>query len=320
MTFGLDRVLAGQDQIITRRQALGYLTPDQIGARLGRRWQVILPGVYAAFTGGLSHRQRLRAALLAYGEAAMLSDLTGLRAHRIPYLPDETLVRVLVPDSVHKSSRQFVVARRTTRPPRAVVIDGAAVAPVYRALSDFVLRDGDERESLAVAAAAVQLGRVSVQQLVDEAEAGPARGRPRLLRTIAALQSGIRSAPEDDFRRIVRSSRILPEPSWNPRLVLPSGAVVSPDALFADAGVVHETNGRDVHAGFRDFDDMQRRHDELTAAGLTVLHNSPRRLRESAADVLAEVERCYRRLAGRGLPAGVRLLTPSNAPLRGLSA
>jgi hypothetical protein len=320
MTPAIDAIFARQDQLITRRQALRHVTEDEVAARLGRRWQVVLPGVYASFTGALSPRQRLRAALLAAGDDAVLNDLDALRAHGVPYLPPEPLVRLLVPDTVHRTSRQFIVIRRTTRMPPAVIVDGFRVAPAARATCEFAARHPDERESLAVVAAAVQLGKVSVEQLVAETRLGPARGRPRLVRMIGVLGDGIRSAPEDDFRRLVARSKVLPPPLWNPRVRLPSGRKVHPDALFVDAALVHETNGRDVHAGFEDFQDMQRRHDEMTAAGLTVLHNAPRRLREDGPSVLAEVEQCYARLDRRGLPPGVSLVSPSNAALHGESA
>ena len=53
---------------------------------------------------------------------------------------------------------------------------------------------------------------------------------------------------------------------------------------------------------------MQERHDAMTTAGLTVLHNSPRRIRARGETVLREFEACYRANAGRGLPPGVLLL------------
>jgi hypothetical protein len=320
MTPAIDAIFARQDQLITRRQALCEVTEDEVAARLGRRWQVVLPGVYASFTGALSPRQRLRAALLAAGDHAVLNDLDALRAHGVPYLPPDPVIRLLVPGTVHRTSRQFMVIRRTTRMPPAVVLDGLPVAPAARALCEFAARHPDERESLAVAAAAVQLAKVSIEQLAVEARRGPSRGRPRVVRMIGVLGGGIRSAPEDDFRRLVGRSRSLPTPLWNPRLRLPSGRHVHPDALFVQAALVHETNGREVHAGFEDFQDMQRRHDEMTAAGLTILHNAPRRLRDDGPSVLAEVEQCYARLDGRGLPVGVSLVTTSNAALHGETA
>jgi hypothetical protein len=140
------------------------------------------------------------------------------------------------------------------------------------------------------------------------------------MRVIEALEAGIRSAPEEDFRRIVQRRRDLPEPLWNCLLRLPDGRKICPDALFVDAAVIHETNGRMYHAseaaGPDAFEDMQRRSDALVAAGFTVLHNSPHRIQHESRAVLAELVRCYQRNAGRGLPAGVVMLRtgPPGAP------
>ena len=101
---------------------------------------------------------------------------------------------------------------------------------------------------------------------------------------------------------------MLPTPICNALLRLPDGQHISPDALFLDAGVVHETNGRVAHHRDDLFDDMQARHDAMTSAGLTVLHNPPRRLATHARLIIAQVERCYLRNKGRGLPPGVNIV------------
>jgi hypothetical protein len=308
----MDELLRLQDGVITRKQALGWLTPDALHHRLGRRWQVLLPGVYLAAQGPPTARQKMRAALLFVGPGGLLSDTTALRVMGVPYLPVDQMVRVLIPDAVQRLSREFVVVRRSTRMPERLSVSGMDSAPPVRALCEFGLRHPNERESLAVFAAAVQRRLATVDELMAEAAAGPARGRPRLLRVIAPLAAGIRSAPEADFRSIVDQSRVLPTPLWNPTIELADGRRFSPDALFVDAGLVHETNGRRFHApderGDGLFDEMQRRHDALVSAGLVVLHNSPRRIAEEPAQVRAEVETCYRRHRGSGLPKNVRLI------------
>src|SRR5262245_13898717 len=110
-------VFASQDQLVTRKQALHYLTQDEIASRLGHTWRIVLPGIYASSVGPISARQRLRAALLHAGPTAMLNDTSALAAYRLPYLPVDKHVRVLVADNVQRTSRDFVVVRRTTRLP-----------------------------------------------------------------------------------------------------------------------------------------------------------------------------------------------------------
>ncbi|HVX69112.1 MAG TPA: hypothetical protein VHA79_05415 [Mycobacteriales bacterium] len=317
MPDSLESWIAVQDGLITRQQALAFLSDAAIQRRLGRRWQVVLPGVYKADRSPLSEIQRVRAALLYAGSDAMLNDTSALRVHGLPYVPDEAAVRVLIPDSVQRASRQFVVIKRTWRLPTSVVVGGLPTAPLDRALCEFAARHDSERDSLAVLAAAVQQRQVRLGSLIEEAHAGQARGRPRLLRVLMPIEAGVRSAPEADFRALVARSRLLPTPLWNCLIELPDGTVFSPDALFEDAALIHEVNGRQFHAadeaGEDVFEAMQRRHDLLVAAGVTALHNSPRRLRRDADSVLREVEEVYLRRAGRGMPPGVKILR--TAPL-----
>jgi hypothetical protein len=57
------------------------------------------------------------------------------------------------------------------------------------------------------------------------------------------------------------------------------------------------------------FEDMQERGDALTTAGFVVLNNPPSRIRLCGREVIAQVERCHQMHDGRGLPAGVTLLS-----------
>jgi hypothetical protein len=309
MTLAIELLLKTQDGLITRQQALESLSQAEISSRLGKFWQVVLPGVYAGFTGALTARHRMRAALLHAGPGALVNDQSALRAYRVPFVPDDMFSRVLVGAAVQRSSGEFVVVRRTTRLPKPTVVDGLPTVPLERALCEFVARHPDERDGFAVLAAAVQRRQVGIERLTVEITRSANRGRPKLVRGIAKLGIGLRSVAEDDFRRLLTRSAVLPEPLWNPLIRLPGGLELRPDALFVESALVHETNGRAFHADDDAFEAMQRRNDALVAAGLTVLHNAPRRIRTESARVLAELEECHARLAGRGLPPGVDLLT-----------
>src|SRR3954454_20339567 len=78
---------AGQSGLVTRAQALDAYSPQQLRTLLARQWQRVLPGVYATFTGQLTHKQRCRAALLYCGKDALLSDVTALTLLGTKYLP-----------------------------------------------------------------------------------------------------------------------------------------------------------------------------------------------------------------------------------------
>lgn len=304
----IDQTLAAQDMVITRKQALTHLSESALRHRLERSWRILLPGVYLAATGAPSPRQRRIAALLYGGDDAQLADQTALAAYGVRYLPADDTIYLLVPATDTRVSRDGVRVRRTHRLPRPRVVDGLRHVPPARALAEFAARIADDRTACAVLADAVQRRIAPGPHLVEELRHMTGRGAGSARRVGEWISLGARSAAEVDFLALCKRSSILPAPLVNPLLELPSGELVSPDALFVDAALVHETNGREHHAADDRFDDMQARHGLMTSAGLTVLHSSGRQLRQQQARVLSETERCYLRNRGRGLPPGVRLL------------
>jgi hypothetical protein len=309
MTHQLNAIIERQEGIIRRSQALEEMSLDRMRHALGRSWQILMPGVYATFTGFVSERQRLRAALLYAGDAALLADVTALGRYGVRYLPKSAEIHVLIPASVKRASRDGVLVRRTHRLPLPRQIDRLPYCPPERALVEASARICDRRTSTAVIADAVQRSIALPERLALELPHLTGRGsnvaRAAILDVIGL---GARSAPEADFLCLCGKYNELPTPLVNPLLKLPSGMRVSPDSLFLDSAVVHETNGRGPHADEDAFESMQVRHDALTAAGFTVLHNSPRSLSLESDRVMEEVVTCVTRHAGRGLPAGVTLL------------
>ncbi|HVW81704.1 MAG TPA: hypothetical protein VHB69_12280 [Mycobacteriales bacterium] len=304
----LEQIIRRQDGVVTRAQALESLTTGALQHRLGRHWQIALPGVYLTSTGAPTDRQRLRAALLYGGSSAQLADATALAAYGARYLPADSTIRLLLPASERRVNRDGVVVRRTHRLPTARTIDGLPYSPPARALADFAARIGDDRTATAVIADAVQRRLVDRRSVLEELTHVTGRGAAVANRVAKWVAAGALSAPEAEFLALCERSKVLPTPLINPLLELPSGQRFSPDALFVDAGLVHETNGRDGHAADDRFDDMQARHRAMTAAGFVVLHSSPRQLRTTPSQVLAELEACYRQRAGTGMPPDVRLL------------
>lgn len=310
----LNDLFSRQDGVITRQQALRYVSDDTIAGRLGKTWRVLLPGIYSMTTDKPTRHQLLRAGLLFGGPTAQLSDVTALQQHQLFDQSIECPVHLLVSSSTQRASRDFVVIRRTTRLPDPDRIGGLPAAPPYRAVCEYILRTPDYWDGLAVASAALQRRRICLDELDSELSAGPAKGRPRLRRVVENLRAGIRSAPEGAFRDLYCTCRSLPQALWNPLIELPGGVRISPDCLVVDAGLVHEVNGRKHHAeaeaGLDAFVDMQRRADIMIAADLRVLSNAPVRIFREGASVISEFTTVYRRERGRGLPAGVRILRP----------
>jgi hypothetical protein len=305
-------LLDAQHNVLSREQATGAgLTRRAIDHRLRRGlWQRLLPGVYLVQLGRPSRRQAQIAALLFAGEGAALDDVdaceaAGLRAMSCV----EGVVFVVVPRGSPARSHDFVRIRQTQQPfvtfwasgTRRCLEPAAALVAMSR-------RVRDQTAVLAAFSEAVQRRVVTLDRLESAHLDGPRKNRQAAEQALFDLGAGVRSVPERGFRRLAVTSLVLPPLLYNRRLRLPTGRIVVPDALALEAGLVHETNGRGPHAREDLFESMQERHDAMTAAGLVVLHNSPRRIRISGPLVIAEFEECYRINVGRGLPPGVELL------------
>lgn len=293
----------------SREQALCCVGEKGLRQRMSAGWQVIFPGVYAAFGGPLEPQQRMWASYLYAGAAAVFTDRLVLEASGIRFLPDEdpTHLHLLLPWDQSRKSTSLLKVTRTRYMPEPHQLDGFAVAPLERALIDFGVRIRDDRSVLAALADAVQRRKVSVGALEKALKTAPKQGRAAVSAAVEALRAGVRSVPEQDFRAIASGVR-TPTVLFNPLLQLPSRRRISPDALIEECGLVHETNGRLAHEEDDLFESMQERHDVMTAAGLTALHNAPRRLLADRSLVALEWRQCARRLAGRGMPAGVIVL------------
>ncbi len=250
------------------------------------------------------------AALLYAGPRAAIDGADACRFHGVrAVVPDEDRIDVVIPWGDPARSRQFLRVRRTVAPFTVVTTDRLRYLAAPAAVVAAARRLKQERAVTALLGDALQRRIVTFDELVTAHIQGSPHHARLTDRALAALGSGALSAPEVDFVNLVAASLVLPRPLCNPLLRLPGGRVLSPDALFPDARLVHETNGRAAHARADQFADMQERHDALTAAGFTVLHNTPRRLRLHGREVIAEVERCYARLEGSGLPPGVTMLS-----------
>jgi hypothetical protein len=307
----LPGLILTQDHVLGRIQALeAGMTTHAIEHRLkSRQWQRMLPGVYLTAPTEPSRRQMLVAALVYAGPRSAIDDVDACRYHGLRGIAiDELIVHVVVPGWSAARSRGFVVVRRTDRP--IVTVDTERLRYVDAATAVVVAARGVRRDRAALAAISEALQRrvTTYDQLVRAHVQGPPRGARTVSHALASLSAGAASAPEVDFLELVAMSSMLPAPVCNVLLRLPCGRLISPDALFLASAVIHETNGRGPHARADLFEDMQERHDVLTAAGFTVLHNSPRRLLREPRAVLSEVERCHLREDGRGLPPGVTIL------------
>lgn len=304
----LTDVLADQDGLITRQQALDAgMTPEALrhAIRPGGPWQRLERGLYAAFTGRLSDRQRLLATVMRLGPEAMISGADACRAYGLRYLPTQSRPLVLVPDRVRRQASVHVAVRRLRRPPQARTVAGLPVAPVERAVADATLVDPvlhpmglGLQDVRALVCESVQRRLTTPDRLRAVLSTVPRRGSRHLRTAVDDVTAGVWSAPECEFRDLVRTSHVLPEPRWN--TPLPDLPHITPDGWWDEARLVSEVDSDEYHRFGLSPEQTRRRHSEMVAAGWTVMSVSPARIRRFPRSVLLEIESAYRLGLRRG--------------------
>ena len=215
---GADVLIAQQSGLITRGQALACgLTEQAIRSRIrsGGPWQVLIPGVYATFTGDATLAQKEVAALLYAGPSSAITGQAAMAAHGINTL-GRTVVDVLIPARYQRRDHGFVHVLRTWRVPKIVYnLRERRYVPPARAVADAARQLRDIRDVRTVVAAAVQWHRVSVAELAAELEQGPTAGSAQFRAALVEVADGIRSSAEADLRKLIKRSG-LPDPLYNP--------------------------------------------------------------------------------------------------------
>lgn len=291
-----------QDGLITRTQALASgMTVAALRHAIRRDgpWQRVAPGVYATFTGELTQRQRLRAALLFAGPEAMLSGVDACRAHGMRYVPEAGVPLVLVPHQHRAASTSLAVVRRVARMPRARTVSGLAVAPVERAVVDALRRSPGMvaapslRDTRALVCETVQRQLTTPERLSAEVSAAPRNGTALLRQALADVIAGCWSAPECEILDLARSSHLLPDPVVN--TPLPGLDDITPDGWWCEAQLAYEVDSAEHHRYGLSPEHTQRRHARMASAGWRVMPISPRRIRTDPRGLLREMEAAYLR-------------------------
>jgi very-short-patch-repair endonuclease len=184
--------------------------------------------------------------------------------------------------------------------PHGFTVDGGLrFAPAARAVADTARGLSVVSEARAVVASAVQQRKCTIQELGVELADGPIRDSARLRAVLLEVMAGVRSAPEAELRDLIRKSG-LPLPLFNPQLFLNGEFLATPDAWWPDAGVIAEVDSREWHLSPADWENTMRRHARLSAAGIIVLHISPRQLHTEPDRVVRDIAGALR--AGRPVP------------------
>ncbi|GAA3304075.1 hypothetical protein GCM10020295_54270 [Streptomyces cinereospinus] len=165
---------------------------------------------------------------------------------------------------------------------------GLPVAPVPRALADAVADLVDAAAVGRLLTEAVRGGHCEPAAIVRELNQARLLSRPHVVDAVDALLAEGRALAEDRLYRMVREYG-LPDPVWNVDLRLPGGPHLGGlDAYWPEHAVAVELDTRAPRQGHRQEDDALwseyvRKREHLERLGITVVHITPKKLRDAMA-------------------------------------
>ncbi|WP_149182395.1 hypothetical protein [Streptomyces sp. TRM49041] len=266
-------------------------------SRAGGPWQQLLPGVYLLHRGAPTSDERLRAALLYTGRRpapadapgfgdSMITGLAALALYRFtaaPPLPSLDRIDVLVPRTRRLRTAGFVrIVRASHELPVPREVTSLPVAPVARALADAVAQLTDPHTVRRLLTEAVREGHCEPATVVRELSHARLLSRPHVVDAVDSLLAEGRALAEERLYEMVREHE-LPDPLWNVDLRLPGGPHLGGvDAYWPGHAVAVEL---DTRAPRQDDDAMwseyTRKREYLERLGVTVVHITPRKLRDA---------------------------------------
>ncbi|MGW4024201.1 hypothetical protein [Streptomyces sp. NPDC005009] len=286
--------------------------------RPGGPWLQLLPGVVLLHPGPPTSEERLHAVLMyaarertggvpvqpgtesppasAYGEA-MITGPAALTLHGFsstPPLPSLEAFDVLVPRLRRLRSTGCARIVRTPELPVPEQVTGLPVAPVPRALADTVAGIQDAGTVRRLLTEAVRGGFCDPAAVVRELTAAKLLNRPHVVDAVDSLLAEGRTLAESRLYRMVREHG-LPDPCWNVDLRLPGGPHLGGlDAYWPEHAVAVELDTRAPRPGRRPDDEAEwseyaRKREHLERLGITVVHITPRGLRDAMEQQAAVV-------------------------------
>jgi hypothetical protein len=294
----LDALFQRNRGLATRRQLLACgLDDDAIRRELrDHRWQRVLPGLYANFTGQLGLEHRRIAATLFTAQDAQITGLSALAYHGFQHISQDQYIHVLVRHEVRRTSRRFVRVHRTHRlDAQATRLQGYSICTVPRAVADACRRINDLRDVRAIVAESVQRRLTTPAALATELAYAGNSFTAMLRKAVEEIARGARSGPEADLQSALSSSEVLPSPLWNPQLATAEGVTLpTPDGYIDETAIAIEVDSREYHLSPEDWQKTMRRGNLLSEQGILVLHFTPSEIRTSPRRVRETVEKAHR--------------------------
>lgn len=213
------------------------------------------------------------------GQGAAITGWDALRARGIDAGRPPSEVVVLSPKAMNRVVGGVRI-RRTQRPYQWTRLgierpyELTPVASVPRAAADFAL-DADRNTTMRVASRLVQRRLCTAEQLRAEYVSGPRNRSAGLRRSINDLLDGARSVAEATAARRLAAGEV-PAFELNVPVIDASGRVrFVLDECWRALRAAVEIDSREYHSSDADWERTLARHNDLTRAGLALLHVSP---------------------------------------------
>lgn len=228
---------------------------------------------------------------------AMITGLAALALYGFssaPSLLSLDRIDVLVPRLRRLRSTGCARIVRTPALPKPEQVTGLPVAPVPRALADAVAELSEAGIVRRLLTEAVRGGHCEPTAVVRELTQARLLNRPHVADAVDTLLAEGRAIAEDHLYRMVREHG-LPDPVWNVDLRLPGGPHLGGlDAYWPEQAVALELDTRAPRQGPWQDDDAlwseyARKREHLERLGITVIHVTPRKLRDALEQQAAVV-------------------------------
>ena len=234
-----EALLAEQSGVvhITQLRDFGVTWSTVVAQLAAGRWQRVVHGVYATFTGPLPRSSRIAAALLYGGAAAVLSHRTAAEEWGLVPVRDGP-VHITVPYGTSAVSQGDLLTVHRSRAYRHIVV---ASDPPRTSRADTVIdvavEEDDARSARTVLTSLLTGGRVRPVEVVRRLqERPPRRYRRALAAAVQLVVDGVQSALEELYAVDVEQAHGLPVARRQSPVVV-DGVTLWEDAVYDDAGL-----------------------------------------------------------------------------------
>jgi len=287
----LSLLLRRQSDVITRGQALGYLSPKALAHRVrSGRWQRVHDGIYVTHNGPLDLQHARWIGCLAAGKHALLAGLSAAELCGLRGFPSR-VVHILMP------ARQ-----RERNPPRGVVVHrtsrltGAEVnllglpphTTAARSLVDAAAWAGTDDAARAVIAAGYQQRLVvagEIESVLDRLARVPRRAL--IVEAAADAAGGAHSLPEARLLTELRRAR-LPLPRLQVRRRDSGEDVRYLDGYYDEWKIHIEVDGAQ-HVDVQSYWADMHRQNSVWIAGDRILRFPAWAVRHQPAEAVAQI-------------------------------